>query len=115
MVGRRVRTTNGMGTVAKSSGKGWIVVETDNGASYRMRLSQLWDYTLAQNSDGTETTASGYSLPLPARPIGVDGTGPKNWSHSLLRKRVMTPHDGPGVVTEVIDKGCRILSGFDHL
>lgn len=94
MVGRRVRTTNGMGTVAKSSGKGWIVVETDSGASYRMRLSQLWDYTIALNKDGTETTASGYSLPLPARPIGIDGNGPKNWSHSLLRKRVMTPHDG---------------------
>ena len=61
----------------------------------------LWLVTVALNflrnllnKDGTETTASGYSLPLPARPIGIDGNGPKNWSHSLLRKRVMTPHDG---------------------
>ena len=37
--------------------------------------------------------------------VDTSGGGPKNWSHSLLQKKVMTHDDGPGVVVEVIDKG----------
>jgi hypothetical protein len=150
MVGRAVQTTSGPGRVAVSSGKGWVVVETASGGSYRMRLSTLWDYTVdtaaaaaastaaaaagaaalqAQQASGAGSggaaaaaaaqaaagvlalqaasaalqTASGYALPLPAQRAGDPGM-PKNWSFSLLKKRVQTSH-GAGVVTDVIDKG----------
>lgn len=110
MVGRCVQTTNGPGTVAKSSGKGWVVVETSVGGSYRMRLSSLWDYVFAAGavSDGIDgsgcaQTASGFALPLPAQRAGDPGM-PKNWSFSLLKKRVQT-NSGAGIVTDVIDKG----------
>jgi len=131
-VGRALETTNGPAVVAKSSGKGWVVVETASGGSYRMRLSQLWDYTavVAAEEDGAKvpgppsggvsgvydggsggggggrgmaTTASGFALPLPAQRAGDPGM-PKNWSFSLLKKRVQT-NQGVGVVTDVIDKG----------
>lgn len=85
MIGRKVKTTNGPGKVSKASGKGWVVVETDDGGSYRMRLSQLWDYTVGS----TEPAAAGPSLSLPTQRSGDPGM-PKNWSCSLLKKRVMT-------------------------
>jgi len=97
-VGPQVNTTNGPGKVAKSSGKGWVVVETDNGGSYRMRLSQLWDYLITPKVEG-----NGYALALPAQRAGDPGM-PKNWSFSLLKKRVQT-NQGIGVVMDVIDKG----------
>jgi hypothetical protein len=144
-VGRTVQTTNGPGIVTKSSGKGWVVVETQAGGTYRMRLSSLWDYTTNSASSGFEgvpalsaaiigdgvdgvspssarsassgscgggdeaafggglPTASGYALPLPAQRAGDPGM-PKNWSFSLLNKKVVTKQ-GVGVVTNVIDKG----------
>ena len=129
MVGRAVQTTDGPGLVTKSSGKGWVVVETLKGGSYRMRLSQLWDYTLAPSSEANTPTSEGGSLsgseagegseasPSPgtaATPTGLvlqlppsragDPSMPKNWSYSLLKKRVQTSH-GVGIVESVIDKG----------
>jgi len=127
MVGRIVKTTSGLGKVAKSSGKGWVVVEVEGGGSFRMRLSQLWDYTLGHGGEGQwpvdkvaictgednsddgdhddfeASASSGYALPVSVQRAG-DAGQPRNWSFSLLKKRVQTSQ-GIGVVTDVIDKG----------
>jgi len=108
MVGRRLRTSDGLGTVAKASGKGWVVVETDNGAAHKIRLANIWDFVLCADnvpSDG------GATLHIPALAVKTKG-GPKNWSHAMLNKRVKTRSKGEGVVQEVIEKGW-IVVGLD--
>ena len=61
------------------------------------------DVQALQEASAGLQTASGFALPLPAQRAGDPGM-PKNWSFSLLKKRVQTSH-GVGVVTDVIDKG----------
>ena len=106
MVGRRLRTSGGLGTVTTASGKGWVVIETDNGAAHKMRLANVWEFVLCGSGGDLASQSSGTAaaLHIPALAVKAKG-GPRNWSYAMLNKRVKTKSRGEGFVVEVIEKG----------
>lgn len=97
-------STAAAATAATGTSKARVQENTSAGSANAAAAAQAAaDVQALQEASAGLQTASGFALPLPAQRAGDPGM-PKNWSFSLLKKRVQTSH-GIGVVTDVIDKG----------